>query len=139
MKVQDEKEFQAVAQGVDSIAEVQFNGVTFEQSDKEALRNKALTEALDNANQRKRVFEEHLGVKLAPKSFSVINTGTGRFVDEEHRYRSAELSSDVKRVTALPSYGSARADAAVLEESGPLFGELIFTARVTVDYAIESK
>jgi uncharacterized protein YggE len=139
IKVQDEKEFQAVAQGVDSIPEVQFNGVTFEQSDKEALRNKALTEALDNANQRKRVFEERLGVKLTAKSFFVVNTGTGRSSDEERRYRSAELSSDVKRVTALPGYGSARAEGAVLEESGPLFGELVFTARVTVDYAIETK
>ena len=139
VKVQDEKEFQAVAHGVDAIAEVQFNGVTFEQSDKELLRNKALTEAIDNANQRKRVFEEKLNVKLTPKSFAVVSTGSGRTADEE-RKRYAELSvPEAKRVTALPGYSSARADGAVLEESGPLFGELVFTARVTVEYAIETK
>ena len=140
VKVQDEKEFQAVAHGVDAIAEVQFNGVTFEQSDKEMLRNKALTEALDNANQRKRVFEEKLNVKLTPKSFFVINTGSGRTLEEERRYRSssAKIGSD-GRVTSLPGYSPGLAEATVLEESGPLFGELVFTARVTVEYAIETK
>lgn len=140
VKVQDEKEFQAVAQGVDAIAEVQFNGVTFEQSDKEMLRNKAMTEALDNANQRKRVFEEKLNVKLTPKSFFVVNTGSGRSLEEERRYRSSgsKTGSD-GRVTALPGYSSAPAEGAVIEESGPLFGELVFTARVTVEYAIETK
>jgi uncharacterized protein YggE len=139
VKVQDEKEFQAVAQGVDSIAEVQFNGVTFEQSDKDALRNKALTEALDNAGQRKRVFEEKLNVKLTPKSFFVINSGSGRSLEEERRYRSISSKGGSAAEPAVASYRAAPADGAVLEESGPLFGELVFTARVTVEYAIETK
>jgi uncharacterized protein YggE len=141
VKVQDEKEFQAVAHAVDAMPEVFFHGVTFEQSDKEPLRNKALDQALDNASQRKHVFEEKLNVKLTPKSFSIISTGSGRSQDEARMYRYAEpaLSSEAKRTTALPSYGSARGDGAVSEESGPLFGELVFTARVTVEYAVESK
>ena len=137
VKVQDEKEFQAVAHAVDAIVEVQFHGVTFEQSDKEVLRNKALDQALDNANQRKRVFEEKLNVKLTPKSFSVVSTGSGRSLDDSrmHRYASTKTGSG-----PADSYASAeRTQGAVLEDSGPLFGELIFTARVNVDYAVESK
>ena len=50
------------------MTEVQYLGVD-EQSDKEAFKSKALAQALDNASERKRVFEERLRVKLVVKSF----------------------------------------------------------------------
>src|SRR6185295_6330210 len=51
VKVQDEKEFQTVAHVIDAMSEVQYAGVDFEQSDKEALKSKALAQALDNASE----------------------------------------------------------------------------------------
>ncbi|HET7625714.1 MAG TPA: SIMPL domain-containing protein, partial [Verrucomicrobiae bacterium] len=45
--VQDEKEFQAAAGAVDSWQEVRFGGVEFEYADKEALRQKAISDACD--------------------------------------------------------------------------------------------
>jgi uncharacterized protein YggE len=142
VRVLDEKEFQAVAQSVDAIAEVQYAGVTFEQSDKEALRNKALAQALDNASERKRVFEERLGIKLTPKAFTQAAIGTGRTLEEarnKYGYISAQAGSAPEMFAKRSSAAAAVGDAAVLEESGLLFGELVFVARVTVDYAVESK
>lgn len=138
VRVLDEKEFQAVAQSVDAINEVQYVGVTFEQSDKEALRNKALAQALDNASERKRVFEERLGIKLTPKAFSQATVGTGRTLEEARNRYAYPSSKNGDGINAVPSYAGARAEN-VLEESGSLFGELVFSARVTVDYAVEPK
>src|SRR5262245_52067610 len=70
VSVQDDQEFNAAAQLMDRFPEVQYTGVEFEHSDKEGLKKKALAEALDNATERKRVFEERLGVRLLPRSFS---------------------------------------------------------------------
>jgi len=136
VKVQDEKEFQAVAQIVDTIAEAQYLGVDFEQSDKDAFRNKALALALDNAAERKRVFEERLGVKLIPRSFSQSTTP---LIRHSQTYGLGSYVTDFggsasKRASSLPA-----AEPGVVEDSSSLFGEMVFAARVTVEYAVESK
>jgi uncharacterized protein YggE len=140
VKVQDEKEFQSVAHVVDVMPEVQFHGVDFEQTDKESIKSKALEQAIDNASARKRIFEDKLGVKLTPKSFAQIGAvpQSGRpYVTGTYYSEAAAVQggSAAKRVTALPSPGYA----VVEEESGSLFGEMTFTARVLVDYAVEAK
>src|SRR6266705_2418613 len=56
VKVLDEKELQVV-------------GVDFEHTDKEAQKRKAIELACENATERKKVYEEKLGLKLTPKSF----------------------------------------------------------------------
>jgi uncharacterized protein YggE len=143
VSVQDEKEFSAAAQLVDKFPEVQYVGVEFEHSDKEGLKKKALAQALDNASDRKRVFEERLGVKLSPKSFGQV----GVTLQTPERRQNYELArkydgsigaqgGSASRVTR--EYGTSLPEA-VAEESGSLFGELIFIARVSVDYAVETK
>src|SRR5213082_1430957 len=71
--VSDEKQFQATAHVVDAVAEVQYLGIDFEHSDKEALKKKAIAQALVDAADRKKVFEEKLGVKLMPKGFTGLS------------------------------------------------------------------
>src|SRR6266705_437037 len=58
VKVLDEKELQATSSAVDSWPEVQFVGVDFEHTDKEAQKRKAIELACENATERKKVYEE---------------------------------------------------------------------------------
>jgi len=67
--VLDEKEFQGAAGAVDGWSEVQFVGAEFEHVDKDALKAKAIEQACDKANARKKIYEEKLGVKLVPAAF----------------------------------------------------------------------
>lgn len=134
VSVQDEREFQAVARVVDGSAEIHYLNVDFEHTDKEALKKKALTQALDNAAERKRMFEERLGVKLQPKSFSHSLDGPP-IAKPVNRYPMEYSSSDKRtRVTALPEMAQE-----VSEEAGSVFGELVFTARVAVEYSVEPR
>ena len=130
--VQDDQEFSAAAQLVDRFSELQFVGIDFEHSDKEGMKKKALAQALDNTTERKRVFEERLSVKLQPKSFSqprVVSESPERprAYDMAARYSSAKIQGGAPPTT----------DVALLEESGSVFGELVFTAFVTVEYSVE--
>ncbi len=67
--VNDEKEFQATAHLVDAFAEVQYLGIDFEHSDKEALKKKAVAQALDNAAERAKIYEERLKVRNSNRRF----------------------------------------------------------------------
>lgn len=135
VKVLDERELQVASSAVDNWPEVQFVGVDFEHTDKEAQKRKAIGLACDNATERKKVYEEKLGLKLMPKSFSggmvsqnkpmVLQGGSYR----GDAYASAKSpgSSANAMVTGLPQ----------VEEGISSFGELIYTVSVTVEYEVE--
>lgn len=134
--VQDEKEFQSTAATVDAWSEVQFAGVEFEFSDKAALKEKALERACENAIARKKVYEEKFNVQLTAISFrqgdvtplnSAPNYGSG--------YGNPKSSFDVS--AGVPS-ATAPAEVAVNESSSSL-GELLYSARVTVEFAVQPK
>jgi uncharacterized protein YggE len=133
--VRDEKEFQTVANAVDRWPEVQFLGIEFEHTNKEALKARAQAQACDNAGERKKMFEEKLGVKLSPKRFSEASVVP---VQPDRKYYGVGYSSD-----SSPSKGfdnrSRAAGEPPADESGSPFGELVFSARVMVEYAVESK
>lgn len=134
----DEKEFQAVASQVDGIAEARYLGIDFEHSDKEALKAKALTQALASATAKKKVYEDQLGVKLTPRGFSTSaaaeKPGLQRRYFESGSY---DLKSGPgKAATPIPS---GQAPNVETEELLSVFGELIFTAHVAVEYAVESR
>ena len=133
--VRDEKEFQAVANAVDRWTEVQFLGIDFEHSNKEALKARAQVQACDNAGERKKMFEEKLGVKLTAKRFSEASVVP---VHPDTRYYGVSYASGSKfdKTTSIP--GQKPGEAGV-EEFGSPFGELVFSARITVEYAVESK
>lgn len=132
--VRDEKEFQTVANTVDRWSEVHFLGIDFEHTNKEAFKARAQVQACDNAAERKKLFEEKLGVKLTAKRFveatPVPVTGDRRAHDLPYT-----RGSGLDKTTTIP--GRAALDA--VEESGSPFGELIFTSRIMVEYAVESK
>jgi uncharacterized protein YggE len=124
ISVQDEKEFRAVAKVIDSIAEANFSGVEFEYADQEAIKAKAVAQACANAESRKKIYEENLGFKLTP-----IRFGEGAVSEKE----STPLPQKYGGRDSSWSYASS------VQESVSSFGEMVFTAKVTVEYQVAPK
>lgn len=135
IKAQDEKEFQAVAGLVDGWPEVRYDSVEFEHSDKDGLKKKALEMAIEKVGEKKRMYEEKLGVKLSPKSFAEGGV-TASPLDLRNRYMNRMAASYRKLSGDLPAIPPAES---AVEEVPTAFGELIFVGRVAVDYAVEAK
>jgi hypothetical protein len=137
--VQDEKEFQAVANLVDTIGEVHYESIEFEHSDKEGLKTKALAQAIDKASEKKRLYEEKLGVKLSPRQFT---EGGVLPIPQPVRRRYYDAKATERISYGAPSSSSLAAvgESETAEEEMPTaFSELVFAARVTVVFAVESK
>jgi len=133
--VKDEKEFQSVAAAVDRWPEVQFLRIEVQQSNKDAMKTRALTEALEKAAERRKVFEDRLGVKLTPKSFvdqaphrSVILPPVGDGV-------APSSMRSLDRTTSIPSADFESHG----EVGGSPFGEITFVGRVAVEYTVGPK
>lgn len=129
---QDEQEFQAVAHLVDTMPEVRYDGIEFEQSDREALKAKAVAQAIDRANERKRLYEEKLGLKLVPKQ--IVENGVVPEPAAQLRRVGDQIGS--RRVMALTSLPAA--SAVETQEMPTEFGELVYKAQVTVAYEVQN-
>jgi uncharacterized protein YggE len=135
--VQDEQEFQAVAGAVDSFSGVQFNSVEFQHRDKEASKTKALAQACENANQRRAVFEEKLGLTLKPQRFSGGNVVQNQNTNQMRRYGVSDASGSYPRKAGPETLVTE--PVVETEEEGSSFGELVFTAQINVEYSIQTK
>ena len=124
VSVQDEKEFRSAAGVVDTFAEVQYGGVEFEYADKEALKQKSIAQACDNAGERKKIYEDRLGLKLTPVRFS-----EGTVTEVEPKPPAAPRKSESGRWSS-GDYSSS------VQEAVSSFGELVFSARVAVEYSV---
>lgn len=124
--VQDEKEFQAAAGAVDKWSEVQFNGVEFEYADKAAQKQSAIAKACDNAGEQKKIYEEKLGLKLQ----------AARLYEGQVAQRNASVANGF--VSPISS-GLKQYDSAGAEESATSFGEIVYTARIAVEYTVQTK
>jgi uncharacterized protein YggE len=124
VSVPDEKEFRSAAGVVDTFAEVQYGGVEFEYADKEALKQKAIAQACDNTGDRKKIYEDRLGLKLTPVRFS-----EGTVTELEPKPPTAPRKSESGRWSS-GDYSSP------VQEAVSSFGELVFSARVAVEYSV---
>lgn len=129
--VQDEKEFQGAAGAVDQWSVVQFGGVEFEYADKAALKSKAISQACDNANDRRKIYEERLGLKLTPASFSQ-GLVTQRNIEADN-YGISLGRRQYSGSASSGGPGQSPGDESAAEESISSFGELVYTARVSVE------
>jgi uncharacterized protein YggE len=128
--VEDEHEFQLAASVEAQFAEVQFVSAEFEVKDKEALKAKAVAQACDNANQRRRLYEEKFGLNLKAAAFA--STPVVQAVNSEKRpYPSGSFGG----FSSL----QAKAEAPVGADDVSLFGELVYTVSVTVEYKVDRK
>jgi len=137
--VQDERELQIAASAVDSWPEVQFLGVEFEHMDKDALKSRAVAEACENAEKRRKIFEEKLGLKLKPSKFSggAVSQRTPAILGN-YANRSYEGKSTA-RVASVTPLSASNGDATAVGEDVSSFGELIYTAEVTIEYEVQGK
>jgi uncharacterized protein YggE len=135
VSVQDEKEFQGVTGAVDKWDEVQFVGVEFEYADKESQKQNAIAKACDNASDQKKIYEEKFGLKLTPVGFGQ-NEVLQRNVSPGDYYGSKAYG-----VTPIASVASSESvsEAAATGDSISSFGEIIYTAKVAVEYTVQQK
>jgi len=133
--VHDEKELQSAASAVDNWSEVQYAGAEFEHETKEALKNKVVALACDNANERRKAYDERLGIKLVPSRFS------GGIVSQKRPMNVGNHLPDSIYVqkSALTSAGLPQAEVEAVAESTSAFGELVYAVQVIVEYTVQSK
>jgi uncharacterized protein YggE len=133
--VEDEHEFQLAASTVASFAEVQFVGAEFELKDKEAVKAKAVAQACENANQRRSLMEEKFGLSLKATGFSstppVLQTATAG----KRPYPSGSYYGG----GAFGGYSSIQKVEAPAADDVSLFGEMVYTATVMVEYRVEGR
>lgn len=134
--LQDDKEFQKAAAAVDTWSEVQFGGVEFEYADQEALKQKAISQACDSVNERRKIYEEKFGLKLTPVRFNEGEVIQGERIPA--RYQPLRTFTGV---SSSPSFSDTAgpAGAAAAEESISSFGELVYTARVAAEFSAQVK
>jgi uncharacterized protein YggE len=134
ISVQDEKEFQSATGAVNAWAEVQYDGVEFEYADKEAQKQNAIAKACDNAGERKKIYEDKFSLKLTPTRFNEGEVAQRNAGPANYAY--PDKASRAVGVTSLTPADSVQSAA---EESISAFGELVYTARVTVEYSVQPK
>jgi uncharacterized protein YggE len=134
--VEDEHEFQLTASMVAQFAEVQFVGAEFEMKDKEAVKARAVAQACENANQRRSLMEEKFGLNLKATGFS----STPPVLQTANFGNRPYPSGSYYGGGAFGGYGSIqKAEAPAAADDVSLFGELIYTATVTVEYRVEGR
>ena len=130
----DEKEFQAAAQVADGSPEVHYEGITFEHTNKDELKNKVLSQACHNAEARKKVYEQKLGVHLVARGFTDFEEG------QEGRRRMASTPSYTGRPLASSSkVGMETGTAPEISETVSSFGEITFKTQIAIEYSVQSK
>lgn len=142
--VNGEKEFQTVGTAVDTLPEVQYMGIELEYPDKDAAKQKAIAKACDNAAEHKQIYETKFGVRLAPKG--IVEGFAGQNIYEQQKLNQAVgFNSSMASGGTMPSLGNTASSPATIsdesetEESSSAFGELIFKARIVVEYLVETK
>ena len=137
--VEDEREFQMGATIVDTFPEVRYVGADFEHRDKEALKLKALAQACDNAERKRKLMEEKLGVKLKLERF--FNNAAAPIQNTEfarHYVGERELIQSGAKSGSSTAGSSGVTDLPGLEDVSS-FGELVYKAEVTLEYSVQSK
>ncbi|MFC1739290.1 SIMPL domain-containing protein [Planctomycetota bacterium] len=129
--IEKEKDFQEIAEIVDSYKEVEYSGISFEHSDKDQLKRKALEQTCDDVNKKKLLYETKFGVKLEPKSFIPSDIEESGKVAEGIYLRSYGRGVYNKLGSSVHQEAPDEVEAA----ASP-FGELIFTGYITVEYQL---
>ena len=124
--VLEEKELQETVRMLDELEGLEYGGMEFEHSKKQELKRTALAEALESAAARKKIYEERLALILTPVKFS-------------ESVAAAPRPGIERAVDLMPSYGSISGRSPVEAESVTGFGEMVFSAQVTVQYTVSGR
>jgi uncharacterized protein YggE len=144
--VQNEEQFQAVAKAVDTTPTIEYLGVDLEHSNQDGLKAQAIGRACENANERKKVFEERLGLKLTAKGFNdpIVPTTPSMKANPNRAIgfsggTAPSFTGVVTGVLTDPSFYVVAHALDQRQEGEPGFGELVFQAQVRVEYSAERR
>ena len=126
--VDSEAAFRRIAEISDQEDSVRFGGAEFEHSQKEAYKDRVRDKAMDAVMQDRAYFEEKLGLKLRPLTFSFSDVGFGR--DNGFGYALEEIV-----VTGARSTSSLGAEPAISSS----FDEIEYRVTVEVTFEVESR
>lgn len=136
VSVKDEAEFQAVVGVGDQLTDIQFYSIESNPSDIEALRRDAMAKAIDDADKRRKVVEEKLGLKLEPRSVQDATDMPMPYQNISNKRAYAPMAA-----SAADGPGSLRSGLAPAEagDAPGGLGEMVVRAKVRVTYAAVPK
>ena len=130
VKITSEDHLQAIAAVADAKPEIELSDIAFEHSQEDAFKDKVKQKALAKVMEQKKFYESSLGVKLTPVGFSDSSVG-------QNPTRGAEVLEEVV-VMSVRQSKSYEARDSYKEERAPSFDEVEYSARVSVEFRIET-
>lgn len=127
----EESQLEAVAQAADSLAEVTLGGVLFNHSQEEKLKIEARLRACGEVASKKAAYEKALGVKLRPKRIEEDPLIVQRSWRKSDHLMGGKLLKGATAPQGQPVFPDYDTDMS-------LFGTIIYRARVTVEYHVET-
>jgi hypothetical protein len=134
---QDEREFQLIAGLVDGRDEVRYHSVNFEHSDKESLKKQALEQAIDKTLEKKRLYEEKLGVTLTAKGIVESPTLSNLPATDRRMYAGLESNRAMGFCSTPYSPGSNAKLMDIHADLPSSFAEVIYHSEVRVEFLVE--
>ena len=115
LSINTEQELLYISEAVDNFPEVYLVGTRFEHTEHEEFKSMALKKAIDNALQKKDLYEQTLGANLQVAKISEITGGSPVQTEVDNSRKS------------LASYGGAKS---------ANFGALIYRSTVTIKFKV---
>ena len=127
--VNSEREFQTVAGIIDKYEEVTYHGIELKYEDKEKFKYELINMALNNADNKKKIYEKELNLKLVPKGFQEdMKFGA----DTQLIYQGGR---EKKAVSG--SYGFSESDIGTSIRTS--FGQSKYYIRIVVEYYVNKR
>ncbi len=124
VSVDGEREFQEVARLIDTHREVEYEGLAFEHTRTEELKQQALAQACAELIRKQGLYERTLRITLTPKSF---HEGDVIALAPRGRQLKEAAYEGMVSGTALSTP----------EEAPPSFGELTYRSNITAEFVLK--
>ena len=127
--INSEEQLRAVAKIVDAQKEVLMGGAEFKDSQKESNEQKALQKALSTIKSKQKLYEQSLGITLAPVRIIDQNVYAQAVPRIRPQARSLEKRED--------SVASMAMSAAPIEQESADFGAITYSANTMVEFVVK--
>lgn len=125
--VADETQLQAIARLVDGQKEVFLGSTEFEDSAKDANKQKALEKALNEVQTKRALYEKNLGINLTPVRISGQNVYA----------QTPQVRRAVKQFDEADSLSIQSASVAEAPEASSDFGAITYRANTVVEFIVK--
>lgn len=131
IKIADSRQLELIAEIADTNTAINFSGTTFEHSEKEAFEKLVKKLALEKVLEKKRFYEQSLGIKLTAVSFAESSVGFN--ATDGANMLVEEIVVMGMRGSKGDSYSKISAPSAPRSNT---FDELEYSATVTVEFKV---